>query len=101
MSRRYTSLAGWLIPLGIASNLLAQQAPPEARPAKPSAPVAMRPPLFFSETWRRLAGPPDDHNAWPAAQDGVSNPNLELKLYGPSGKEIQLVAARGQSDLVT
>ena len=31
---------------------------------------------------------------------GVANPNLELTLYGTSGKEIQLVAGRGQSDVV-
>jgi hypothetical protein len=63
-------------------------------------PVPMRPPLFFSESWRPLSTPPDDHNAWPASQGGVSNPNLELTLYGTSGKEIQLVADRGQSDVV-
>jgi hypothetical protein len=59
----------------------------------------MRPPLFLSEPWQSLPAPPDDHNAWPAAQGGVSSPNLELKLYGTSAKEIQLVAGRGGSDV--
>jgi hypothetical protein len=63
-------------------------------------PAPMRPPLFFSESWQSLSTPPDDHNAWPASQGGVSNPNLELTLYGTSGKEIQLVAGRGQSNVV-
>lgn len=63
-------------------------------------PVPMRPPLFFSESWKSLPTPPDDHNAWPASQAGVSNPSLELTLYGASGKEIQLVAGRGQSNVV-
>ena len=58
-------------------------------------PVPMRPPLFFGESWKSLSTPPDDHNAWPASQAGVSNPSLELTLYGASGKEIQLVAGRG------
>ncbi len=59
----------------------------------------MRPPVFFSESWQGLPTPPDDHNAWPAAQGAVSNPNLELKLYGTSGKEIQLVAGRAESNV--
>jgi hypothetical protein len=63
-------------------------------------PVPMRPPLFFREVWKSLPTPPDDHNAWPATQGGVSTPNLELSLYGTSGKEIQLVAGRAQSDVV-
>jgi hypothetical protein len=64
-------------------------------------PAPMRPPLFFSESWQSLSTPPDDHNAWPASQGGVSNPNLELTLYGASAKEIQLVAGgSGQSSVV-
>ena len=63
-------------------------------------PVPMRPPLFFSESWKPLPTPPDDHGAWPATQQGVSNPNLELMLYGTTSKEIQLVAGRGGSNVV-
>ena len=59
----------------------------------------MRPTLFFSESWKGLPTPPDDHNAWPAAQGGVSNPNLQLTLYGTTAKEIQLVASRPPSDV--
>ena len=69
-----------------ASMLMAQEA---------KRPAPTRPPLFFSESWKPLPTPADDHNAWPAAQGGVSNPNLELTLYGTSSKEIQLVAGRG------
>src|SRR5262249_51936416 len=60
----------------------------------------MRPPLFFSESWKPLPTPPHDHGAWPATQQGVSNPNLELTLYGATAKEIQLVAGRGGSNTV-
>ena len=89
---RRTQIAGALMLLGFAPVVLAQQAPPRA--------VPMRPPLFFSESWQPLPTPPDDHGAWPASQGGVSDPNLELTLYGTSSKEIQLVAGRGTSNTV-
>ena len=60
---------------------------------------AMRPPLFFSEGWKALPTPADDHGAWPASQAGVASPNLELTLHGASGKEIQLVSVRGSADV--
>jgi len=50
--------------------------------ARGSAP-ATRAPLFFSEVW---ANPTNQEH--PLGQDSVASPNLELKLYGPSGKEI-------------
>jgi hypothetical protein len=62
-------------------------------------PPQVRPPLFFSETWKALPTPADDHGAWPAAQGGVASPNLQLTLHGTSGKEIQLVAVRGSADV--
>src|SRR5262245_51032611 len=62
--------------------------------------VPMRPPLFFSESWKALPTPPDDHNAWPVAPQGVANSNLELVLLGTTAKEIQLVAGRGGSNTV-
>ena len=86
MTRRVTCAAA-LIVTGLASGLLAQGAP------------QTRPPLFLSEPWRALATPPDDHGAWPASQQGVASPNLQLTLHGTSGKEIQLVNVRGASDL--
>jgi hypothetical protein len=60
----------------------------------------MRPPLFFSESWKPLPTPPDDHGAWAASQGGVANQSLELSLYGTTSKEIQLVAGRGGSNVV-
>jgi hypothetical protein len=78
-----SALMAW----GLACSVLAQSAP------------QTRPPLFLSESWRSLPIPPDDHGAWPASQGGVSSPNLELTLHGTSGKEIQLVAVRGQADV--
>jgi hypothetical protein len=46
-----------------------------------------RPPLFFSEEWKQNA------NGGEAAvnpAEAVANPALELKLYGPGAKDIQL-----------
>jgi hypothetical protein len=68
-------------------------------PAFGQAAPQMRPPLFLAESWRALPTPPDDHGAWPASQGGVASSDLQLTLHGSSGREIQLVAVRGQSDL--
>jgi hypothetical protein len=92
MLRQQTAVLGALLIVGFASAVVAQQTTPRAAP--------MRPPLFFSESWQALKTPPDDHNAWPASQGGVSDPNLELTLYGTSGKEIQLVAVPGAGSVV-
>ena len=90
-------MRGW--GLGIAGTvMLVVGATTAAQQA--SRPAPMRPPLFFSETWKPLPTPPDDHGAWPASQGGVSSPNLELTLYGTTAREIQLVAGRGGSDVV-
>ncbi len=43
-------------------------------------------PLFFRVDWVPVAGLPVEH---PLDQRAVANPNLELNLYGPSGKDIQ------------
>jgi hypothetical protein len=86
LRQRAVKLMGTLLVVMTASMAIAQEA---------RRPAPMRPPLFFSESWKSLSTPPDDHNAWPASQGGVSNPSLELTLYGSSGKEIQLVAGRG------
>jgi hypothetical protein len=43
-------------------------------------------PLFFREEWKPVPGAPVEH---PVTQAALANPNLELKLYGPSGKDIQ------------
>ncbi len=42
------------------------------------------PPVFFTETWKQTGAERDvDH-------DVLSNPNLELKLYGATSKQIQI-----------
>jgi hypothetical protein len=91
MTRRTPATAA-LIVLALTSGVLAQSSP-----AARSAPT--RPPLFFSESWKALPAPVDDHGEWPAGQAGVASPNLQLSLHGPSGKDITLVAVRGSADV--
>jgi hypothetical protein len=70
------------------------QAPAGAQGGAPAggrgqAAAARRPPLFLKEEWKQTpAG--GEH---PVTPESIGNPNLELKLYGPSSKEIQLTGA--------
>jgi hypothetical protein len=79
----------------LATTALAQSGAPARAPQA----QLTRPPVFFSEGWKALATPPDDHGAWPASQAGVASSNLELELHGQSAKEVQLVSVRGSADL--
>jgi hypothetical protein len=58
---------------------------PAAAPAaaRPGERTGARVPLFFREAWKTVSG---EHGV---TQDQVSGANLELKLYGPSGKDVQ------------
>jgi hypothetical protein len=77
-------LFGLAFCVGLAFEGAAQQAPsPGAQPLGgrgrgPGPPTP--PPLFFKETWQ-LMGPP---HAIAPGEVAVTNPNLELKMYGPS-----------------
>jgi hypothetical protein len=90
MSRRMViaSIVNCLMVLSIACSAFAQQA--EKGAGKNAAPAERRPPtpapLFFREEWKPVAGLPTEH---PVNQAAVSNPNLELKMYGPFSKDIQ------------
>jgi hypothetical protein len=75
--------------------LLAQEgAAPAGRGAGRGGPAAaparvIRPPLFFREEWKQTpAG--GEH---PVAAESLANPNLELKLYGTTSKEVQLTGS--------
>jgi hypothetical protein len=83
--RTYVTISlGFLVILGIAWTLAAQQpARPAAAQGGQAAPLPRgatatpRPPVFFHESWKLTQG------TQVMAQQWVSNPNLELKLYGP------------------
>jgi hypothetical protein len=72
--------------VGMVYTTLAQQPGPEGagKAAKKGAKV-VRPPLFFREEWKIAPGA-GEHAV---TADAVSNASLELRLYGPSGKQIQ------------
>jgi hypothetical protein len=55
---------------------------------------ARRPGLFFREEW----GQTEKGGEHPTGPESVANPNLELKLYGPTGKEVLLTGAKGDDN---
>ncbi len=78
----------WIV-LALAGSAFAQQQPAAQRPAR-----VTRPPLFFKEEWKQLPSG-GEHPITPAAP---ANPDLELKLYGPSSKDIQLTGTAGNEN---
>src|SRR6185436_19577101 len=55
---------------------------------------ARRPALFFREEW----GQTEKGGEHPTGPESVTNANLELKLYGPTGKEVLLTGAKGDDN---
>lgn len=62
--------------------------------AAPGGGRATRPPLFLKEEWKQT--PANDEH--PASQESIGNPNLELKLYGSTSKEVQLTGRPGDEN---
>jgi hypothetical protein len=89
MSRQMT-VAMALVFLG-AVGVFAQQGNAPGATSAPRAPAQARSraPLFFREEWKQTpAG--GEH---PVTPESIGNPNLELKLYGTTSKEVQLTGA--------
>jgi hypothetical protein len=70
------------------------QQPAAQQSSQPSAPAAAvrlgersgaRAPLFFRETWKTVP----NGGEHPITQEQVASANLELKLYGPAGQQLQ------------
>ena len=98
MLSRYLTFA--IAPFGIVFSALAQQpaAQPTQEPTAAQAALGERPPgprapLFFREEWNTGTGGEKG-----VTQSQVANPNLELKLYGASGKEIQALGKAGDAN---
>jgi hypothetical protein len=74
---------GWCVALLLAAAISgtahAQQATRAQTPSNPRIP-----PLFFTETWKQTGLERDVDN------DVLSNPSLELHLYGPTSRQIQI-----------
>jgi len=69
---------------------LAHAQAPQAGAARPAA-RPTRPALFLTEAWQQIPGGGEN----PVTPASITNPNVELKLYGASGSEIQLTGADG------
>ena len=82
MARRVLAITA-LVAWALTSSAFAQN-DPSGRGGRAGGGGPMRPPLFFSESWKALPTPTDDHGEWPAGQAGVASPNLQLSLHGPS-----------------
>jgi hypothetical protein len=80
-----------------------------APPAAAAAPPETMPPLLFKEPFQQVAAAiavptsPRRSNGqyWLAAQSAVTNPNLELKLYGAEAKNLTVYIHEGRVDLWT
>ena len=91
MRRALVLTTSLVVSLGAAAVTLAQ-APAEGR-GRGAAP-ARRPALFLREEW----GQTEKGGEHPTGPESVTNPNLELKLYGPTGKEVLLTGAKGDDN---
>jgi len=89
--RRALVLATSLFIVGAAASAFAQT-PAEGR-GRGGGP-ARRPALFLREEW----GQTEKGGEHPTGPESVTNPNLELKLYGPTGKEVLLTGAKGDDN---
>lgn len=59
-----------------------------AKGQRAAPPEDNRPPLFLRETFKEPAGGASET---PVTQEYLTSPNLELKLYGAGGKEVDVV----------
>ena len=78
----------WLVGFALMGGFcLAGAGPAVAQaPARPT-----RPPLFLSEPWQQIPGGGEN----PVTPASLTASNVEMKLYGESGSEIQLTGADG------
>src|SRR3989442_626484 len=72
----------------------------QQRGAPAPAPAATRPALLFKEEWKQppYTGTLNDENRR-ATQDAVTNPKLELKLYGAMSRDVGVYNHEGRFDL--
>jgi hypothetical protein len=68
------------------SAALGQAPAPAGEASRPT-----RPPLFLKEEWQQIPGGGEN----PVTPASITNPNVELMLYGASSSEIQLTGASG------
>jgi hypothetical protein len=90
--------------VAVASTVGAQRGAPA-----PATPQETTPPLLFKEQWQQhdsAVGVPtsprrSQNKYWLASQAAVTNPSLEVKLYGPDARNITVYIHEGRGDLWT
>jgi hypothetical protein len=88
MNRRTTSLLSLTLFAAVVSSTAAAQEPGRGR--GPAPPRVSRPPLFLKEEWKQTpAG--GEHPV--VVAEALANPNLELKMYGTTSKEILMTGS--------
>jgi hypothetical protein len=91
MFRRLLAIGALTAVMTCSAHAQQPAAPAAPQAGRGAAPRATRPPLFFKEEWKQTpAG--GEHSV---TQDAVANPALELKLYGPTAKEILMSGSAG------
>ncbi len=89
---------------GISHSVFGQQIAPPSPQGRGGGEGPAELPLLFRETWKQQAytGELDDvKRRIRITKDVVSNPNLELKLYGPDTRDVLLATHEGRHDLWT
>jgi hypothetical protein len=90
MTRRVVTICA--LAIGLTCSALAQQPPAAPQGGRGAGARATRPPLFFKEEWKQT----EKGGEHPIVFDStLSNPALELKVYGPSSKELLLTGDAG------
>src|SRR5205085_10182590 len=88
------SCAGAQRPQGAGARGAAPGGGAPAQGARAGGGPARRPALFFREEWKQNEKS-DEH---PITQESVANANLELKMYGPNAKEMDITGKAGDEN---
>jgi len=97
---RLTGRTGFMVAALVAWSLTAAAQTPAPAPGTQKPGMAPRPPLLFSETFRipPHTGEETDENTR-VTQAVVTNPNLEIKLYGADASVIRAATHEQRTDL--
>src|SRR5436190_15465622 len=109
--RRSVYIAATMFALAVLTSGVRAQQPPAGRGAAPggqaagrgaTAEPATRPALLFKEDWKQppYTGTLNDENRR-ATQDAVTNPRLELKMYGTDARNVGVYNHEGRFDVWT
>lgn len=93
VSYRRVAIAALVVAFASSAFAQAPAAPPAAG-GRAGGAAARRPALFFKEEWKQN----EKNDEHPATQASIASPSLELNLYGPSGKDLQITGRAGDEN---